>query len=1213
MRRPTQNPPHFSHLEARTLMAVIGFDGGPTGLGTSWNDPVNWAGDVLPGSADDAVIDSAGPGVVISANASVRTVSSMRPLLLGSGVFTIGSASTLAGRLTMSGGFLSGSGALTVGGGFDWTGGIIRTGGASGRITIPAGASMIISGAEPKLLARGIINSGLLELRGTNVFVDDENGNGVTAAFSNLLGATLRFDGDAFLDSTTPGTRTLTNAGVVEKTGGGQSGVGFTHNTGAGGRVQILSGTFGLGLGTTSGTVSVASGALLGIGAHTLANGSRIEGAGTAGTTEVTGFTVTGTATIAGQFFLHRTDIFGSGTLRIEGLVQSDGSILACTNIAIVAGGELLLQGGNGPNVLSTRLTNSGTLRLGQSNIQVETLSGQHITNNAGALMTLEGGSLALFNDLNPGSLPITNHGEVRVQAGGGSISARINLTNSATGVMNITSGLFLEGALANAGAINLTTSGAILTAGGALSGVGPISMSAGRVEIRSTAPLATLQAISASGGEVRIRSSGLDLAGGTLNLLTGAQWTLRGGTITNGTIITAPGVPFLVGAFDGFTVQSTLRQVTVTGDVALSDPSTILNWQNVTVSGETVLSGNGTSISFDGTQVVTSGTFRFPTTAGVHALRVRAGQTVTLEPGVLLHGRFSIDPEGTSPAGTLINRGIIRSNGGGGNQANIGNLILRNEGRLEAIESVLTVANLQGDAGTLLVTGTLSRISLTGTFTHSNSTQVGPGATLGFAGTWSNTGSVELVGGRWTIGGTFSLANLGTFSRTAPSIIDLNGTLNLGGGTLALNAATGSINLVGGQCVDGTITLTGGAAINISPSTQNRLNGIRLEGDLELNQQGATLRWLNTVVTGTVTLSANATILAFDGTQTVTSGRFVTTPSAQFVTRAIGIVGANTVTLAPGVVIESGGNFTLGASVLGSTVTRTLVNQGTILLSTALGGGQAPAIVPTTLTNQGTIETVGYTINYQGVTFSNYTPSTFTLSGGTWIARAAGAVLPASVNARVLLASITLDGANSNAGTLTQMSQLDGALALLGGRVLSVTPNTGTFLASGELTVSAGSRLSITGVARLMVGAAGPGPRIRIGLATGVAAGRISATGTLAFNGHITLDFASPIPIGARQQILTGATVDAHVSGLTILGTLGQVRPRLELGPAALTVYAPHAVDFDDNGLLSPDDLDTFITDFYDPDRRNLCDFNGDGTVNDLDLGAYIDASVNR
>src|SRR5262245_57914729 len=84
----------LEQLEDRLAPAVVLWDGGPAATGTSWNDPVNWAGDVLPGAADDAQIGAAFAGVTVtsSANVTVRSVTSAAALQVTAGSFALGVA-----------------------------------------------------------------------------------------------------------------------------------------------------------------------------------------------------------------------------------------------------------------------------------------------------------------------------------------------------------------------------------------------------------------------------------------------------------------------------------------------------------------------------------------------------------------------------------------------------------------------------------------------------------------------------------------------------------------------------------------------------------------------------------------------------------------------------------------------------------------------------------------------------------------------------------------------------------------------------------------------------------------------------------------------------------------------------------------------------------------------------------------------------------------
>ena len=61
-----------------THTGAVAWDGGTDGQGTDLLDPVNWVGDVLPGSTEWAVIGGPGPRIVLSADTDVMPVSEIR-------------------------------------------------------------------------------------------------------------------------------------------------------------------------------------------------------------------------------------------------------------------------------------------------------------------------------------------------------------------------------------------------------------------------------------------------------------------------------------------------------------------------------------------------------------------------------------------------------------------------------------------------------------------------------------------------------------------------------------------------------------------------------------------------------------------------------------------------------------------------------------------------------------------------------------------------------------------------------------------------------------------------------------------------------------------------------------------------------------------------------------------------------------------------------
>ena len=104
-------------------------------------------------------------------------------------------------------------------------------------------------------------------------------------------------------------------------------------------------------------------------------------------------------------------------------------------------------------------------------------------------------------------------------------------------------------------------------------------------------------------------------------------------------------------------------------------------------------------------------------------------------------------------------------------------------------------------------------------------------------------------------LGGLFTLAGLGTFNRTGGTV-NLMGTLDNTGTTLALDATTGSWNLAGGTLKGGTLSESGGAEL-VFTTSGGTLDGVTAASDLDLaSNNGA-----NAYVKDGLTLN-NATVL---------------------------------------------------------------------------------------------------------------------------------------------------------------------------------------------------------------------------------------------------------------------------------------------------------------------------------------------------------------
>src|SRR5262245_25343284 len=71
-------------LESRLAPAVVSWDGG--GSDFNWHNPLNWTGDAVPGSGDDAVIDVPGGTITVVASTAavgIRSLTCDENLTLG--------------------------------------------------------------------------------------------------------------------------------------------------------------------------------------------------------------------------------------------------------------------------------------------------------------------------------------------------------------------------------------------------------------------------------------------------------------------------------------------------------------------------------------------------------------------------------------------------------------------------------------------------------------------------------------------------------------------------------------------------------------------------------------------------------------------------------------------------------------------------------------------------------------------------------------------------------------------------------------------------------------------------------------------------------------------------------------------------------------------------------------------------------------------------
>jgi hypothetical protein len=283
---------------------------------------------------------------------------------------------------------------------------------------------------------------------------------------------------------------------------------------------------------------------------------------------------------------------------------------------------------------------------------------------------------------------------------------------------------------------------------------------------------------------------------------------------------------------------------------------------------------------------------------------------------------------------------------------------------------------------------------------------------------------------------------------------VNLSGTINNTGSRLALDATTGSWNLLGGMVIGGTVTETGGALL-VGTNEGGELNGVTLNGDFDLTAASSGYLHLRNGLTlnGTISVGSvgNIGIVSLVSTETIGGSGSIHFDGLGGQLNSYG----GAVTLGPSLTVYGKNGSLAGGGAY--------VNQGTIA---ADGGTFTIQSYGITWTNNGTVEA------QNGGTFSAPTPTNFsggTLTGGTWQVFANSTLrvtLPSSIVTNA--AAIALDGVNStfyrDTGTTNALAAFAtnaGSFAVLDGAAFT-TP--GDFENDGTLTIGAGSTFSVSG-----------------------------------------------------------------------------------------------------------------------------------------------------
>jgi hypothetical protein len=777
-----------------------------------------------------------------------------------------------------------------------------------------------------------------------------------------------------------------------------------------------LSGVPGTGNTFTVGTLSMSAGAF-----------NQQNGILSVGTMNLTGgtFTLSSTGTVAlgaggGTVSGSGTFAFSNGTLggaaltvNNGGYTWDNGTLLTAVNLN--AGGGLI-------SGLGTKILGSGA----QLNINVGTTSfvGVIKYSGAGSVTIANGATMSMQSDIDvtkdtaySGSAPFT------VQTGGTLVKAL------GTGVAQFHAGLTIT----NAGMIR--TSSAILEFDSGIANTGTLQADTG-AELRLV------------GGTFTLSPGSVIAGGGTVHLL-GATSTAAVIDVQANTAV-APTLSLDVG-----TVQGT-QTLTVNGP---------LTWKQGVVGGSVTLKAIGGG-SIIGSAVITTGTVDLA--AGTYTwsagnLTFNGNGLLMVDPGATLaasNGSGSLTVAYSSGTPVIQNNGIVSAAVSGTGVLTIQNgITLNNAGTLRATTGGITVQGTVNNTGTIdLAASSPLTVGANGLVTLSAGsvfTGTGPLVVGTSSGTLTVNTAVTTPGGlkftNGTINGTGILTVNGSFDW---GVFDTNGVQ----GSVTIQAAGGGDWTLGGtkRIGSGTVNLSGGTA-----NWNNADIGYGAGGGALIVGSGATLNLtgdrsfvLLSGASGSPSFTNNGIFQKTGGagTSTINSGIAFTNGGLTDVESGTLIIHAATTNTG---LIKAGGTGTLlfdQAVTLSGSGTFNVVAGGTLTVNAS----GATITIPSgaTFSNAGIVQVTAGTLAIpSGAILNNYTPTTATLSGGTWLAtnstidlggRAVGTIDTGT--------TVELSGSSAVMTGLTSLTQNNGNLRIYSGATL--TP-TGTVNNAGMIEVS--------------------------------------------------------------------------------------------------------------------------------------------------------------
>ena len=1076
--------------------------GNSTTSGAVIGDSTEWASGTNASVVNLGTIDAgtSGMSIVVDPNGSFTNQGTMSANNGGtldlSGTFTtatLGTINCIGGTLNLAGTLNNAGSTLTLNSGsWNLLGGTVN----GGTISELGGSELAVTSSGGTL--NGVTVNGPLDLTATNAYATVTSGltlNGTATlgsyAHLNFSGgsqtlagtATVIFDNASYQGLiTATNNMTFTIGAGITIIGGNNQGNSTASGAVIGDSTQWASGSNAsiVNLGTISSNTSGMSivinpnGSFTNQGTMSANNGGTLDLSGTfttatLGTINCIGGTLNlaGTLNNAGSTLTLNSGSWNllGGTVNGGTVTESGGSELVVTSSGgtlngVTVNGPLDLTATNAYATVTSGLTLNGTATLG---------SYAHL-NFSGGSQTLAGTATVIFNNASyQGLITATNNMTLTIGAGitilGGN-NQGTTTNNQGTITISTSSGSVIgdstewasgtNASIVNLGTIDAGTSGMsiVINPNGSFVNQGTMSANnGGTLDLSGTFTTATLGTINGIGGTLNLAGT-LNNTGSTLTLNSGS-WSLVGGTINGGTVTESGGSELVVtssgGTLNGVTVNGPL-DLTANGAYATVTDGLTMNG-TATLGYQARLSFSGGSQTLGGT-----GTVVFNNAQYQGLIAAANNMTLTIGAGITILG-------GNNQGDNLSYGSVIgySSWAGGGSNASIVNL-----GTISAGTSGMSII-VNPNGGTFTNQGTLSA---------------------------SNGGTLYL-------GGT--VAQLGTFNSTGGTV-NITGTLENSGSTLALSAATGSLALLGGTVIGGTISESAGAEF-VMTSSGGTLNGVTVNGPLDLTASGAYAYVINGLtLNGTATLGYQARLYFNGGSQTLGGTGTVVFNNAQY-QGLIAAANNMTLTIGAGITIlggnNQGDNLSYGSVIgysswAGGGSNASIVNLGTIDAGTS---GMSIIVNPNggAFTNQGTLSASNGGTLYLGGTVAQL--GTFSSTGGT----------------------VNITGTLENSGSTLALNAATGSLTL-SGTILGGTINES---GGAELVPAAGTLSGVTVNGPLDLTASGANAYVTNGLT-------LNGTATLGYQARLYFNGGSQTLGGTGTVVFNNAQYQGLIANVT-------------------------------------------------------------------------------